>query len=29
MNGIHSCEEVFLAVCDRNQNIAFYKKGDA
>ncbi len=25
-NGISSAKDVFLAVCDRNQNISFYKK---
>ncbi|MGI6156804.1 MAG: YetF domain-containing protein, partial [Enterococcus lemanii] len=27
-HGIHSHKDVFLAVCDRNQNISFYKKED-
>ncbi|QAT49003.1 DUF421 domain-containing protein [Caproiciproducens sp. NJN-50] len=27
-HGIRSYEDVFLAVCDRNQNISFYKKED-
>ena len=27
-NGISSHKDVFLAVCDKNQNIQFYEKGN-